>query len=63
MVNREREEQYKTRRNFLARRKAERFVKLERFVEKVSVITTHRCPNCDAVDVVKDALEKLNRHG
>ncbi len=51
------------RRNFLAnrraRRKAERYRKLKQFVVSVSVITSHKCPSCDACDVVIKAINTL----
>ncbi len=37
-------------------------LKLKAFVLSVSVITEHRCPSCDAIDVVTEALKDLEIH-
>ena len=66
MVSKERQEQYRVRRNFLANRRAARkalqYRKLKTFVVSVSVITQHRCPSCDAIDIVGKALKELEIH-
>lgn len=33
--------------------------KLKAFVISVSIIAQHRCPSCDAADVVEDAIRDL----
>ena len=37
-------------------------LKLKPFVVSVSVITEHRCPSCDAIDVVEKAIKELEIH-
>ncbi len=37
-------------------------LKLKAFVLSVSVILEHRCPSCDAIDVVEKALKELEIH-
>jgi len=43
----------------IIRQREKQIDELRAFVRGVSIITEHRCPSCDAIDVVQGALDVL----